>query len=84
LPWRSFDDKSCEFVSLYRRRFKLAPRRRGRHVFVDFEGVTTASTDVGVTEALPLVPTGDENLELDAGAHAECKMRALVWASCQF
>ncbi|MGE5127176.1 MAG: glycoside hydrolase family 2 protein, partial [Betaproteobacteria bacterium] len=28
----------------YRRRFRLPPEARGRHVFVDFEGVMTAST----------------------------------------
>ncbi len=44
LPWHSFDDKEYEFVSVYRRRFKLPPQARGRHVFVDFEGVMTAST----------------------------------------
>jgi beta-galactosidase len=44
LPWHSFDDRSYEFVSLYRRRFKLPPEARGRHIFVDFEGVMTAST----------------------------------------
>src|SRR5882724_4929345 len=38
LPWHSFDDKSYEFVSLYRRRFKLPSEARGKHVFVDFEG----------------------------------------------
>src|SRR5260370_41974955 len=44
LPWRSFDDKSYEFVSIYRRRFKLPPEAAGHHVFIDFEGVMTAST----------------------------------------
>ena len=44
LPWHSFDDKSYEFVSLYRRRFKLPAETKGKHVFVDFEGVMTAST----------------------------------------
>jgi len=44
LPWHSFDDKAYEFVSIYRRRFKLPPEARGRRVFVDFEGVMTAST----------------------------------------
>jgi len=44
LPWHSFDDKSYEFISLYRRRFKLPAEANGRHVFVDFEGVMTAST----------------------------------------
>ena len=44
LPWHSFDDKDYEFVSIYRRRFKLPPEARGKHVFVDFEGVMTAST----------------------------------------
>jgi beta-galactosidase len=44
LPWHSFDDKDYEFVSIYRRRFKLPAEARGKHVFVDFEGVMTAST----------------------------------------
>src|ERR1700751_918308 len=44
LPWHGFDEKSYEFVSLYPRRFKLPPAARGKHVFVDFEGVMTAST----------------------------------------
>src|ERR1700687_3283498 len=44
LPWHSFDDRTYEFVSIYRRRFKLPPESRGHHVFVDFEGVMTAST----------------------------------------
>jgi beta-galactosidase len=44
LPWHAFDEKTYEFVSLYRRRFKLPPEARGKHVFVDFEGVMTAST----------------------------------------
>jgi beta-galactosidase len=44
LPWHGFDEKSYEVVSLYRRRFKLPPAAKGKHVFVDFEGVMTAST----------------------------------------
>ncbi len=44
LPWHGFDDKSYEFISLYRRRFKLPAEALGRRVFVDFEGVMTAST----------------------------------------
>ncbi len=44
LPWHSFDEKTYEFVSSYRRRFKLPPAARGHRVFVDFEGVMTAST----------------------------------------
>jgi beta-galactosidase len=44
LPWHSFDDKLYEFVSVYRRRFKLPASERGKRVFVDFEGVMTAST----------------------------------------
>jgi beta-galactosidase len=44
LPWHSFDDKDYEFVSMYRRRFKLPAEARGRRVFVDFEAVMTAST----------------------------------------
>ncbi|TDK60448.1 glycoside hydrolase family 2 protein [Sapientia aquatica] len=44
LPWHSFDDQSYEFVSLYRRHFKLPPKAKGKHVFIDFEGVMTAAT----------------------------------------
>ncbi len=44
LPWHSFDDKSYEFVSAYRRKFTLPTAMKRRHVFVDFAGVMTAST----------------------------------------
>jgi beta-galactosidase len=44
LPWHSFDEKTYEFVSSYRRHFKLPAGARGRHVFVDFEGAMTASS----------------------------------------
>jgi beta-galactosidase len=43
LPWHSFDDKRYEFISTYRRRFRLPPSARGKRVFADFEGVMTAS-----------------------------------------
>jgi len=43
LPWHGFDEKAYEFVSVYRRRFRLPPEARGQRVFVDFEGVMTAS-----------------------------------------
>lgn len=44
LPWHSFDEKTYEFVSNYRRHFKIPADARGKHVFVDFEGAMTAST----------------------------------------
>src|SRR5580692_5894405 len=44
LPWHGFDEKTYELVSLYRRRFKLPVAAHGKRVFVDFEGVMTAST----------------------------------------
>jgi beta-galactosidase len=44
VPWHSFDEKTYEFVSIYRRRFRLPAAARGQRVFVDFEGVMTAST----------------------------------------
>jgi beta-galactosidase len=44
LPWHNFDDKAYEFISTYRRKFKMPPDARGKRVFVDFEGVMTAST----------------------------------------
>ncbi len=44
LPWHSFDEQTYCFTSTYRRKFKLPPEARGKRVFVDFEGVMTAST----------------------------------------
>ena len=44
LPWHSFDDKLYEFISVYRRKFKLPLSAHGKRVFVDFEGAMTAST----------------------------------------
>jgi beta-galactosidase len=44
LPWHSFDEKTYQFVSVYRRHFKLPPEARGHHVFVDFAGAMTAAT----------------------------------------
>ena len=44
VPWHNFDEKSYEFVSIYRRRIRLPAAARGRRIFVDFEGVMTAST----------------------------------------
>ncbi|HEY4356478.1 MAG TPA: glycoside hydrolase family 2 TIM barrel-domain containing protein [Acidobacteriaceae bacterium] len=43
LPWHNFDDKEYEFVSTYRRRFRLPAEAAGKRVFVDFEGAMTAS-----------------------------------------
>ncbi len=43
-PWHNFDDKDYEFVSTYRRRFRLPPYAAGKHVFLDFEGAMTATT----------------------------------------
>ena len=44
LPWHGFDDKEYQFVSLYRRHFRMPPGLSGRRVFVDFGGVMTAAT----------------------------------------
>jgi len=44
LPWHGFDDKDYQFVSVYRRHFRLPVELRERRVFVDFGGVMTAST----------------------------------------
>jgi beta-galactosidase len=43
LPWHSFDDKSYEFVGIYRRHFRAPAEWQGRRVFVDFGGVMTAA-----------------------------------------
>jgi beta-galactosidase len=44
LPWHDFDDKDYEFISTYRRKFQFPKGAEGKRVFVDFEGVMTAST----------------------------------------
>ncbi|MES2390530.1 MAG: glycoside hydrolase family 2 TIM barrel-domain containing protein [Acidobacteriota bacterium] len=44
LPWHNFDDAKYEFISTYRRTFRLPATARGKRVFVDFEGAMTAST----------------------------------------
>ncbi len=44
LPWHGFEDKSFQFISRYRRHFKLPAELRGQRVFVDFSGVMTAAT----------------------------------------
>jgi beta-galactosidase len=47
LPWHNFDDRDYEFISTYRRRFRLpqnALAGKRKRVFVDFEGVMTATT----------------------------------------
>lgn len=43
LPWHGFDDRAYQFVSTYRRRFRLPEAARGQRVFVDFEAVMTAA-----------------------------------------
>jgi beta-galactosidase len=44
LPWHGFDDKDYQFVSLYRRHFRMPAGLTGGRVFVDFGGVMTAAT----------------------------------------
>ncbi|MFT4111181.1 glycoside hydrolase family 2 protein [Silvibacterium sp.] len=44
LPWHDFDDKDYQFLSSYRRRFRLPASARSKRVFVDFEGAMVAST----------------------------------------
>ena len=43
LPWHGFDDKEFQFVSVYRRHFKVPVELRGMRVFIDFGGVMTAA-----------------------------------------
>ncbi len=44
MPWHGFDDKDYQFVSLYRRHFRLPASANGKRVFIDFGGVMTAAT----------------------------------------
>jgi beta-galactosidase len=42
-PWHSFDEKDFQFVSIYRRHFRMPSELQGRRIFVDFSGVMTAA-----------------------------------------
>jgi beta-galactosidase len=44
LPWHSFDDRDYQFISTYRRHFRVPPDLDGQRIFVDFAGVMTAAT----------------------------------------
>jgi len=44
LPWHSLEEKDFQFVSIYRRHFRVPPQLKGRRIFVDFAGVMTAAT----------------------------------------
>ncbi len=44
VPWHGFEDKSYEFVSIYRRNLEIPTDTKGKRIFVDFEGVMTAAT----------------------------------------
>ncbi len=44
LPWHSLDEKEFQFVSIYRRHFRVPDPLRSRRIFVDFAGVMTAAT----------------------------------------
>ena len=43
LPWHSLDEKDFQFVSIYRRHFRVPFGLRGRRIFVNFAGVMTAA-----------------------------------------
>ncbi|MBI1277125.1 MAG: hypothetical protein GC179_03260 [Anaerolineaceae bacterium] len=43
LPYHNFDNMEYQFISTYRKRFKLPEVRNGRRVFIDFEGAMIAS-----------------------------------------
>lgn len=43
LPWHGFDDKEYQFISTYRRYFKMPPNLEKNRVFIDFAGVMTAA-----------------------------------------
>lgn len=44
LPWHGFSEKAFQFISVYRRPLKLPAGTEGKRVFLDFEGVMTATT----------------------------------------
>ena len=44
LPWHQFDQRSYQFVCVYRRELHLTPDFAARRVFIDFEGAMASST----------------------------------------
>ena len=44
LPHHNFDNAEYQFISTYRKRFRLPEPRHGRRVYIDFEGAMIAST----------------------------------------
>src|SRR5690606_25360212 len=43
LPHHNFDNAEYQFISTYRKRFRLPEPRHGRRVYIDFEGAMIAS-----------------------------------------
>src|SRR5215831_16532083 len=76
LPWHGFDEKTYEFVSLYRRRFKLPPAAKGKRLGeykggytpfsfdltpqIDFDGENVLAVDVDSSERADIPPFGYE------------------------
>ncbi len=44
LPHHNFDNAEYQFISTYRKRFRLPEPRNGRRVYIDFDGAMIAST----------------------------------------
>ncbi len=43
LPYHNFDNMEYQFISTYRKRFRLPEARNGRRIFVDFDGAMIAA-----------------------------------------
>ena len=69
LPWHSFDDHAYQFVSVYRRHFRLPASAKGQRVFVDFEGAMTASTVAINGHKFPEFKGGYTPFSLDLTPH---------------
>ena len=44
LPWHGFDDKTYEFISIYRRHLRFPSGLQSHRIFVDFDGAMLAAT----------------------------------------
>jgi beta-galactosidase len=44
LPYHNFDNTDYQFISTYRKRFRLPEPRQGRRVYIDFDGAMIACT----------------------------------------
>ena len=69
LPWHSFDDKSYEFISIYRRHIRFPSDLKAHRIFVDFDGAMVAATVTFNGQKLGEHPGGYTPFSFDLTPH---------------